>query len=47
MLEKHRDKINWDNLSLYSNAIYLLEENPDKINWDNLQKQLIFLRKIY
>ena len=27
------NKIDWNNLSLNPNAIYLLEENIDKINW--------------
>ena len=36
LLKENQNKIDWDNLSLNSNAISLLKENKDKIDWFNL-----------
>ena len=30
------NKLNWDSLSLNSNAVDILEKNQDKINWNYL-----------
>ena len=37
-MEKHTDKINWEELSKNPNAISLLEKHTDKIDWKELSK---------